>query len=154
MTSFMGGYMLDFDRLWNGYPTDHSPCKTDDNYPAFENQCAIRMGVALAAGGVNLQSFSGARCWHGHAPKHTLRAEELANWMKATPAVFGPVEVKLGANEDAFHGRRGLIFCKDFWGLGNQGDHIDLWNLDKMASGSAAYISRSPQVWFWAIDEA
>jgi hypothetical protein len=144
--------MIDFDRLWRAYPVDYAPCRLSDGTPAFDNQCAIRFGIALGDGGVDLRTFPGVRCWHGHSGRHLLRGEEIAAWMKAKPEIFGTVTIKTSADETTFLGRRGLIFCRNFWGSGNQGDHIDLWNRDHLKGGSTGYISRSEEVWFWEID--
>jgi hypothetical protein len=144
--------MLDFDRLWNAYPNDPAPCQTDGS-ANFPNQCAIRFGLALIDGGVNMSKYKGVHCWFaGHGARHLLRGEELAAFMRRYPAVFGQVEIKKNVNADAYHGRKGLIFCRNFWGPGNQGDHIDLWKLNMMRSGAPAYIERSEEVWFWQIE--
>lgn len=143
---------MDFDRLWAAYPTEYAPCVPSDGSIPFANQCAIRFGIALGDGGVDLRTFPGVRCWHGHGGKHLLRGEELAAWMKSKPSMFGRAEIRTGSDESTYYGRRGLIFCRNFWGEGNQGDHIDLWNRDRMAGGSPGYIARSQEVWFWEID--
>jgi hypothetical protein len=143
---------VDFDRLWNAYPQDYYPCRPANDDPSFANQCAIRFGLALIDGGVNASSFLGTRCWHGHSGRHLLRGEEIAAWMRSKPAVFGPVVIVPNANETTFLGRRGLMFCRNFWGPGNQGDHIDLWNKNHMKTGNPDYISRSEETWFWEID--
>lgn len=143
---------MDFDKLWNAYPHEYSPCKLSNGDPSFPNQCAIRFGVALADGGIDVSGFNGARCWHGHDGKHLLRGEELAAWMKRNRAVFGSVVIKANADQSTFLGKRGLIFCRNFWGPGNQGDHIDLWNRNHMSTGSPEYIARSAETWFWEID--
>jgi hypothetical protein len=143
---------LDFNRLWAAYPQQYHPCQTIDGTPHFENQCAIRFGIALIDGGVNVRSFRGVRCWHGHGFRHLLRGEEIAAWMKKNPSVFGQVRIYHSVDQSVFTGRRGLIFCRNFWGEGNQGDHIDLWNRTHMASGDPTYISRSAEVWFWELE--
>lgn len=145
---------IDFDHLWQSYPVDHYPCRDAADAPRFPNQCAIRFGISLAVGGVDLGSFGGVRCWFSHAQPHVLRGEELAAWMASEPAVFGPVTVRQHADETTFAGRRGLLFCRDFWGPGNRGDDIDLWNRSYMKTGDPGYIARSREVWFWSLDEA
>lgn len=144
--------MLDFDKLWNAYPQEHSPCRLPDGDPSFPNQCAIRFGVCLIDGGVDVSTFPGVRCWHGHHDRHLLRGEEIAAWMKRNRAIFGSVEITQNADESMYAGRRGLIFCRNFWGPGSQGDHIDLWNKDRMQTGSPSYIARSQETWFWQLD--
>lgn len=141
---------MDFTKLWNAYPTEYSPCHSSGT-PNFENQCAIRFGLSLMNGGVNLSRFPGVRCWHGHNGQHLLRGEELAAWMYKNPRVFGTCEIRRDSDHTTYSGRVGLLFCRNFWGPGSQGDHIDLWNRDHMKTGFADYISRSQEVWFWGI---
>ncbi|MEW8041067.1 MAG: T6SS effector amidase Tae4 family protein [Candidatus Thiodiazotropha endolucinida] len=145
---------MDFDDLWDSYPLEYNPCKLDNGDPSFPNQCAIRFGIALADGGINTSSFLGVHCWHGHGRRHLLRGEEIAAWMKNHPAIFGRVEIKNDVDADVYSGRRGLMFCRNFWGPGTQGDHIDLWNRNHMQTGDPNYISRSAEIWFWEIDSS
>ncbi len=84
--------MVKFDTLWDNHPTvdsilDDVPCKTNGSR-AFDNQCAIRLGVSLEKSGVDTRSFKGVRCWHNHGTGHILRAEELANWFKSSLSPF------------------------------------------------------------------
>lgn len=126
---------MKFDTLWENHPTisastfaDDAPC-TVNGKRAFENQCAIRMGVSLEKSGVNFNSFKGARCWHGHKPAHILRAEELANWLKSPYSPFKQFIEFQGVNGfQSINGKRGIISFKDYYGPGERGDHIDLWN--------------------------
>ncbi|NEJ82113.1 hypothetical protein GR268_36650 [Rhizobium leguminosarum] len=143
---------MDFDLLWNSYPQDYSPCRLANGDPGFANQCAIRFGLALINGGIDVSRFDGACCWHGHGSQHLLRGEEIADFMKRHPAIFGKVVIRAKADETTFVGRRGIIFCRNFWGPGNQGDHIDLWNRNHMKTGDPGYIGRSEETWFWEID--
>lgn len=141
-----------FDDLWEVHPAnndDMNPCSVDGE-PKFENQCAIRMGECLRAGGVDLTSYRGAKCWF-HTPKHILRAEELASWIAVTPTVFGRVKKVKHVNVDGYLGRRGIVLCKNFWGVGLQGDHIDLWDGENFAHGGHDYFERSQEVWFWEL---
>jgi len=57
---------MNFDTLWKAYPNDHDPCQAADGAPNFPNQCAIRLGLALIDGGVDLSRFPGTGCWFGH----------------------------------------------------------------------------------------
>lgn len=116
------------------YPIEQSPCSTN-GAPNHENQCAIRVGICLAGAGVPLGSFGGARCWSGHSRDHTLRAEELATWLINPTRVrlfkdgvftrtLRPRNATIGAS--SYADRKGIALFKNFWGTGNQGDHIDL----------------------------
>ncbi len=55
--------MATFDTLWKNHPTVESPfddfsCKHNGK-KAFDNQCAIRLGVAFGKSGITLDSFKG-----------------------------------------------------------------------------------------------
>lgn len=148
--------MPGFHALWANHPSnqtppENQPCKdAHGNVPSsLENQCAIRLGIALKASGVSLRSFTGRRCWFGHG--HLLNAQPLADWIDVQASALGFKRrqvFKPGADAD-LAGKRGIVFCQNFWGTGNQGDHIDLWDGARMAHGSSDYFRRSQQVWFW-----
>ena len=145
--------IVSFKSLWTWHPANLgviNPCTTDGSIN-FENQCAIRMGVCLSKAGVPLSSFSGAKCYpgHKHNQSHILRAEELASWMKKNPGFFGSAEIKRNVKSTDYAGKKGIIFLMNFWGAGNQGDHIDLWNGSKMTRGAPEYFSGAQEVWFW-----
>jgi hypothetical protein len=53
------------------------------------------------------------------------------------------------ASHQSYLGRRGIVACINFWGSGNQGDHIDLWDGSVMAHGGRDYFQRSQEIWFW-----
>ncbi len=147
--------MVAFKKLWERHPANLgviNPCTTNGNIN-FENQCAIRMGVCLAKSEILTSSFRGAKCYpgHKHNQSHILRAEELANWMKKQPKYFGNAEIKKNATSSDYSNKTGIIFLKNFWGAGNQGDHIDLWNGSKMTRGAPEYFSSAQEVWFWEI---
>lgn len=139
----------------NSGPPDHQPCKDKHGAIGFENQCAIRLGVAITGAGQPLSGYQGAFCWHGHGRAHPLRVEQMIKWLNSVHVTFvGQGELtkrpKNGAIDPILFSRRhGIIACRNFHGRGNQGDHIDLWSGTTMAHGSADYISRSEEVWFW-----
>jgi hypothetical protein len=143
-----------FRTLSNAYPTDRTPCHNANSRSNFPHQCAIRMGLCLADAGVDLSSCHAVRCWYGHGRRHILRAEELAHWL-ASPAgrfAIGVSETRRSnVNHSDYLGRTGIVFFQNFWGPGNQSDHIDLWNGVTARTGALDYFSRSPQVWFWEI---
>jgi hypothetical protein len=141
-----------FDTLWNAYPVDYAPCRNAEGTPNFENQCAIRVGMSLRDGGADLSQFHGVYCWYGHSQQHVLRGEELAAWLAQDILQFGHVDVRRNSDASTYLGLRGLMFCRNFWGPGNQGDHIDLWDRSYLKMGDASYILRSEEVWFWNID--
>lgn len=79
--------MVRFDDLWKSHPGTAKPC----NETLFQNQCAIRMSLALHQSKVDLMSFAGVKCWEKHEDRfrHILRAQELANWINVHPEIFG-----------------------------------------------------------------
>ena len=153
-----------FIQLWNNHPniTDEVPLLDNRQYP---NQCAVNMYATLQKSGVNVKSFYGQLSWQKDKPKYAIRAQELADWL-ASPA--NPVQarvVKYSGEEvfDKIKGRTGIIFFQNYWGVGNQGDHIDLWNgyrLTHFRSIAQIYLrfgffalgsdyKASESVWFW-----
>lgn len=151
---------MNFKDLWKNHPSnndDLNPCLDDDNYPNFENQCAIRMGVALKRSNFSMSGYTGQRCWHH--PKnccHTLRVEELLKYLlRKLPSDTMIVRDRKGGeliNADDFEGKTGIIIFQNFWGSWNQGDHIDVWNGEEMTHGDIDYFERSEKVLFWEID--
>ncbi len=143
-----------FSILWQNHPTtkgDNAPCKSSGGKPNYKYQCAIRMGVCLTAAGVSMRTLRGARCWHGHGRKHVLRAQELASWLKTQIAQIGRVSVQKNVTHTDFAGKKGIVFFRNFWGRGGQGDHIDLWDGSRVRKGKLDYFQRSQEVWFWPI---
>jgi hypothetical protein len=149
---------LNFEQLWAAHPANNgieAPCSNLDGVANFENQCAIKMGLMLQDAGVDFSTYPKSKCcWFGHDAKHVLRAEELAAWLKNRPAIFGTVKKLKHTSSDAFLGKTGIVMCRNFWGKGMQGDHIDLWNGAEFADGEIDYFERSQEVWFWATAKA
>lgn len=144
---------MTFQQLWASHPANQGlmePCTSPGGEPSYENQCAIRMGVALATAGFDLEDFDGARCSRGHG--HIPRAQELADWLRQQEDLLGKVEIRKEVTVAEFTGRQGIVFFRDFWGTGNRGDHIDVWNGSKMSHGEHDYFERAKQVWFWPLD--
>ena len=57
-----------------------APCK-EKGGTALENQCVIRLSIALKDSGMNLLSYTGVKCWLGHK-NHILGVEEMIPWFK------------------------------------------------------------------------
>lgn len=162
------GINLGFRRIWNNHPTVESgerfPCCDVDGNPNFGNQCAILMGTCLLRSNL-LQGYDKSTCWYRGHTGHTLRAREVSDWMRRHPERFGPVEIRRNVTWGAFKGRTGFVCFQNFWGEGNQGDHIDLWDgtgilmREKtpnwegpaLADGALDYFERSEEVWFWPV---
>jgi len=78
---------VSFPKLWTAYPTDHPYVDSKGNTPkGFENQCAIKLSVALSGAEVSLKSFHGATVSVGKQ-KLAIRAEELATWLHTDPKI-------------------------------------------------------------------
>lgn len=193
--------LITFKKLWGNPPdvegADHSPCRKTDGDSKFDNQCAIRVGVALIKSGVSTSRLRGinhegkmanlAHCWgEGHAKSlgHTFRAEDLARALEHT-YIQGINKVeKINAKDfnKKLLGKTGIIFFKDYWqrepgGIketfrNRSGDHIDLWNGNRLTSLSSwarihlrvagfglhsisdrwSNYEDSKAIWFWAVN--
>ena len=124
---------LSFKKLWDAYPDD-PPCKD-----TFTNQCAIKVGAALARNGIDTTRLVDAKrhCWfHQHGEGHVLAAEELAAGLKKArlPGLQTAIVTSGEEFKSRVAGKKGIIFFKDYWLRSNDrpeqptGDHIDLWN--------------------------
>jgi hypothetical protein len=99
--------------------------------------------------------------------KYPIRAQELANWF-ASPHSHLPFKVqKFGGKEvfDAIKAKTGIIFFQNYWGTGNQGDHIDLWNGSRLTHwiswlqvharigsvGINSDLRKAESIWYWAV---
>jgi hypothetical protein len=68
-----------FSALWAAYPASDPCVNPTTGKKAYDNQCAIRVGLALQRCGVNFGTFKGPRCEHGPSGNGiVLRAQELA----------------------------------------------------------------------------
>lgn len=147
---------IQFQTLLNAFPAENKPCSDATGASPFANQCAIRMSSCLVDAGVSLTTCHAVRCWHGHGRRHVLRAQELADWLASAAGRLAiGAEVERSArntqvSSSDYTGRKGIVFFQNFWGAGNQGDHIDLWNSSQMMHGSLDYFTRSERVWFWS----
>ena len=148
-----------FRKLWENHPTGDFPCSTNGK-KNFDNQCAIRMGSCFERSGIPTRRWPVRRCWqHKGEDSHILAAEELANTLtKITIPGITIVEKYSGAEGmKRIDNRKGIVFFKDFYGPGMQGDHIDLWNGWRLSSFSSVLSIYTPfgshyekgAVWFW-----
>lgn len=141
-----------FDTLWKNYPTE-TPCVDRSGRPprGWDNQCAVRMSVALSKSGVSFDSFpDGGRCPTQPAGATMIgSAQRLANWLaqKNRFKACGPREIIISKRwETSVAGRSGIIFFKDYWrrrgetrGTGT-GDHVDLWNRDTLTPTLSSFM--------------
>jgi|WetSurMetagenome_2_1015567.scaffolds.fasta_scaffold634868_2 hypothetical protein len=143
-----------FSLLRDRYPTDRYPCLNAGGQPAWPNQCAIRMSVALVGAGVSLESFGGGKCSHGHA----RLAQQLADWLRhglAEPRIVSSTGEAALRQEIAQ--QQGIIFFQDCFARPGeeslQGDHIDVWDRGVRIRTFCWFPprGRSSQVWFWQL---
>jgi hypothetical protein len=126
---------LTFDKLWQGYPSSKPYVdKSGDPPKGFENQCAIKVSVALHAAGVDMKSFRGASV-SVDGKRLAIRAEELAAWLKTQHLIGLPLKPEDVTGEewqDKIKGRKGIVFFANYWARDGEkrltGDHVDLWN--------------------------
>ena len=156
--------MLDFKELWKNHPAireEIDPCRhLATKEPFFTNQCAIRMGVCLGRSGFDLSLYSGRKCWHHpESENHTLRVMELIKYLRGVlPKEILTIKKSSEGHFDYFDfdGLTGIVAFQDFWDTNdngkNDGDHIDLWDGDKLAYGDNDYFERSDLVYFWEIE--
>lgn len=150
-----------FHKLWESHPTGEFPCSTSGK-KNFENQCAIRMGECFEKAGISTKSWPVRRCWqHKGQGSHILAVEELANALNRV-IVSGMGRVTKYPGEEGFEKikhKRGIVFLRNFYGPGMQGDHIDLWNgwrLSSLLSPISIYTPWGSQyhkgeIWFWPV---
>lgn len=135
---------LRFNDLWNGYPNaqPYVDPKTGDAPKGYENQCAIKVSVALHAAKVSLSDFRGAHVLIGNK-KAAVRARELADWLREqrSSGLFPAPRTITGEDwQNKINGRTGIAYFADYWLRAGEktpsGDHIDLWNGSRLtASG-------------------
>jgi len=142
--------VVTFKKLWNNHPTvtgNENPCTTNGK-PNFPDQCAIQVGVALSVCGVNTAKIPGVRhCGHHNkSDGHVLAAEELAWGLKSfpVPGVGKIQEISSTEFPEVLREKKGIIFFKDYWQRtvngkkqnfrNRSGDHIDLWDGNRMTS--------------------
>lgn len=193
------GVRLCFDDLWQSHPLNDvgevnlefrsHPCrspKAEFSFPGIggaeikkhwpedlDNQCAVKMSVALQKAGIEMSPklskgvrFCSAIYLEGkkHSnPYHAVSATELAGWLVS---VLGKPKKYPGADARSLIGtRKGILFFEDFWARTEAerasgaytGDHIDLWNgqhmpgADHSQRGNLNYFERSRLVWFWEL---
>lgn len=169
--------MPNFQTLWDNFPDHEEMAKRcqnkqgNGNSQPFDNYCSILLSECLNKSGVLVNACPGQKCWSHPGNKHVLRAEELANWLaKSPPAGFKSKEdISASSFQKDLSGKTGVIFFKDYWQRGNEttdnrsGDHIDLWNKNRITGGSMLYrslieffgivsdLNMSKAVWFWEV---
>ncbi len=155
-----------FASLWSNHPNIKGSTPLLDK-KVYENQCAINMGETWLRSGMSLDGYTGARSWEKDKPKYPIRAQELAEWF-ASPRSHLPFKVQKFGGKEAFEkisGKTGILFFQNYWGPGNQGDHIDLWNGSRLTHwiswlqiharigsvGINSDLRKAESIWYWAV---
>ncbi len=168
--------MANFKTLWSNFPEleeTRKKCvnKQGNNETPFDNYCSILLSECFIKSGLKPDQSTGVKCWSHKGSKHIIRAEEMANWLsKLPPAGFGGAEnISPSEFQTKLAGRTGVIYFKDYWmrsGESSQnrsGDHIDLWNNNRITGGSMVYrsiieffgfvsdLNKSRKMLFWEV---
>lgn len=125
--------MPTFQELWNNHPNIKGEDSLLDK-KQYQNQCAVNLYAALLRSKTNVRSFSGQLSWQKGKPQYAIRAQELADWL-ARPGTLHCIKIEKFSGKEVFkkiNGKRGIIFFQNYWGPGHQGDHIDLWNGNRL----------------------
>ncbi len=168
--------MPTFNTLWSNYPDPDSMKKRCVNkqktsQSPFSDYCAISLSESFIRSGILVAQASGKKCWSHSGAKHLLLAEDFAKWLKTSPpSGFGKTEkISPQSFQSVLDGRTGVIFFKDYWQRGDEsnanrsGDHIDLWNKNKITSSSMWWrnvieflgfvtdLNSAKTIWFWEV---
>lgn len=141
----------DFAKLWASYPSGHPYVdpSTGKPPPGYENQCAIKVSMAIHGVGIEMKSFRGAAVTM-NGFKTAIVATQLAAWLKLQPFCGLPKEPEdiTGKSwQDTIKGRTGIIYFENYWRCAGEtrtatGDHIDLWNGSRMTTNAANNVRR------------
>lgn len=141
---------ITFSELWTNYPIGNPY----DN-PDYENQCAIRMSVALHRVGIEMKSFSQKLVHPMNGDKigrilldgkpTATRADEMGQWLKLQPfaGLQKPEDITGSDWQARIKGRTGIIQFSRYWTRSGEdaanasGGHIDLWNGSRLTISSA-----------------
>jgi hypothetical protein len=140
-----------FAKLWESYPGGHPyvDSKTGEPPKGYENQCAIKVSVAIHGAGVEMKSFRGAAV-KMNGLTSAIAATQLAAWLTLQPFCGLPREAENVTGQDwqnKVSGRTGIIYFENYWKRAGEtktatGDHIDLWNKSKLTPNAANNVRR------------
>jgi hypothetical protein len=117
--------MFRFKTLWDNHPTIKGDAPIVDK-ATYHNQCAINLSAALMRTGIAMDDFHGVLSWQKDKPKYAIRAQELADWLAFKSRFLGRSRIKVSAPNfnKQLSQKSGIIFFKNYWGAGRQGDHL------------------------------
>jgi len=140
-----------FATVWKSYPESYPyiDAKTGKPPKGYENQCAIKVSIAIHGVGIEMKSFGGAAITM-NGLKTAIVATQLAAWLKQQPFCGLPTEPeditgKSWAN--LIEGRTGIVYFENYWHRSGEtttatGDHIDLWNNSRLTANAVNNIRR------------
>jgi hypothetical protein len=160
---------ITFAELWDNYPSGNPY-----NNPDYENQCAIRLSVALHRVGIGMKSFSQKLIQPMNSDKigrilldgkpTATRADEMGQWLKLRPFAGLPKAENVTGEDwqSKVKGRTGIIQFSRYWTREREntanasGGHIDLWNKDTLTPSTESFLRfrlgvpeiRNPLSWF------
>jgi hypothetical protein len=167
--------MTNFAQLWNNHPDNQS----DMNVflaEAAEDGSAEKMASTLQRCGLALEDGKGVS--PEQRQRFTVCAQQLAHWLAAHQDVLHTRMQKFIAEpalpeiegEGGIKNRPGIVFVQNYWGDGERGSHIDLWDGSRLtgrlswqrvihrastnlcASEHHGSVHRKPvAVWFWPL---
>lgn len=123
---------LEFCQLWFNHPRNwpqgptHGPCRNRRGQPAYENQCAIRLSIALERSGVRVGAGGSSQCAHGHMRS----AEQMARWLASVEMVPYVGQPLRHPQPFEYGNRTGIMAWIGYISSENRTltNHIDLWN--------------------------
>jgi len=149
-----------------------APCKD----PSITNQCAVRMSVALARCGFDLEGFQPRRRVHIHnhicqlTIPHVVGAEELARYLKICWPVYQVFKGRTRRTAAAtIADQKGVVYFNNCFHRNTDaegkrtGDHIDFWDGVKYfneyihvsaggtASASSPLFEKADEIWFFGL---
>jgi hypothetical protein len=162
-----------FKTLWSNYPRGTGADvlrsigwdKMIGN-PNYENTCAIRMSICLAASGQQVPSNQRMKALSGRVKGSPIEIRQ--DIMSRYLAILWGAPMKVSAKEaqNKINGRDGVISFFDISGYnvgGRNGGHIDLingtvsgyffWRSTRYEYGSQGYMDRASSVWFWEMPQ-
>jgi hypothetical protein len=135
--------------MWNSYPGgDPSQARNTKGDLLYDNQCAIRVSLALHGAGVDMRGFTGAFTVIDQK-RAALRAAELAAWLNKVPFCglpMNPANVTGADWKKKIEGRTGIAYFADYWARDGAaqsnptGDHIDLWNKSTLTPSVESFL--------------
>lgn len=132
--------MLSFKKLWASHPTvkGEQPLLDTKTYETnAPSTCMRRLNAPASTSRLSVASFPGRR-----TSRNTLFVPKSWPTGLRRPLV-GCTGLRNSRGEafDKIEGKRGIVFFQNYWGPGNQGDHIDLWNGSRLTDWSSGFVS-------------